>query len=89
MKCLQKIRDKNTWKMKSRWGLNVSTNSFKKVRNLKKLQVKIVDILFMYYFKFHNLIYLFIFRSNCTVKKSELKFEKVVFTSNYSFSIGA
>ena len=44
MKCLQKIRDENTWKMKSRWGLNVSANSFKKVRNLKKVQVKIVDI---------------------------------------------
>ena len=66
MKCLQKIRDENTWKMKSRWGLNVSANSFKKVRNLKKVQVKIVDI-FLYYFKFHDLIYLFIFRSNCTV----------------------
>ena len=44
MKCLQKIRDENTWRMKSRWGLNVSANSFKKVRNLKKVQVKIVDI---------------------------------------------
>ena len=56
MKCLQKISDENTWKMKSRWGLNVSANSFKKVRNLKKVQVKIVDI-FVYYFKFHILIY--------------------------------
>ena len=46
MKCLQKIRDENTWKMKSRWGLNVSANSFKKVRNLKKVQVKIVDNLY-------------------------------------------
>ena len=52
MKCLQNIRDENTWKMKSRWGLNVSATSLKKVGNLKKVQVMIVDIS-MYYFKFH------------------------------------
>ena len=48
MKFLQKIRDENTWKMKSRWGLNVSAYCFNKIRNPKKGQVKIVDI-FVYY----------------------------------------
>ena len=43
MKCMQKIRDENTWKMESRWALNVPANSFGKARNFKKVQVKIVD----------------------------------------------